>query len=488
MARKQTAPTTPAEWAGWLAGQGYAVVPLRPRLKEPSYGRGWQAAAIRDPAEVPVAVNLDGSPAFRADSNVGVLLGEPSGNLVDIDLDAIMAVRLGARMLPQTDCVFGRNKVGMTHRLWRATRHDKKFTEEVFHAYDRGKRGEKIIEVRYDGRQTMFPGSIHPDGDALIVSKFPLGTPASIDLATLRQEARILAATCLISAEWPEAGSGRRDEYAMALIGGLLWNDLPPDVVTRIIGQAAAFVGDEEFQKRTSTVERCRERIDNKENVTGFPTLEQDFGLPDFGQALKDCLRIKGRKPEPLPSQPRPAATPQPPRPAVRVQLIERPYRPFPVEALPPVLREMVRAVSASRNVDPGLAALPALAAAAAAIGGSHAITMNGDWIEPCVLWTASVCESGTRKTPAFDAALTWFRCRQTELAAERALAEQEDEAALAEWRAAGDDRGPRPARTAVDRVIWTSDGTIEGIVPIWWRICADCCTPPRRSTHGFSG
>jgi hypothetical protein len=45
---------------------------------------------------------------FNANDNVGILLGEPSGGLVDVDLDDQLAATLARRLLPATDRKHGR--------------------------------------------------------------------------------------------------------------------------------------------------------------------------------------------------------------------------------------------------------------------------------------------------------------------------------------------------------------------------------------------
>ena len=44
---------------------------------------------------------------FRRQCNVGILLGEPSGWLVNVDLDHPLAVEIADEFLPTTACVFG---------------------------------------------------------------------------------------------------------------------------------------------------------------------------------------------------------------------------------------------------------------------------------------------------------------------------------------------------------------------------------------------
>jgi 5S rRNA maturation endonuclease (ribonuclease M5) len=92
-----------------------------------------------------------------------------------------------------------------------------------------------------------------------------------------------------------------------------------------------------------------------------------------------------------------------------------REYQPFPAEAFPCFVRDFIEQGSEALNCDPAFIALPLLAAFAGAIGNSRRIILRRDWIEPCVLWAASVGDSGTLKSPAMDLALSALRNRHDE-------------------------------------------------------------------------
>lgn len=94
------------------------------------------------------------------------------------------------------------------------------------------------------------------------------------------------------------------------------------------------------------------------------------------------------------------------PQGAVRAPRRPDPYFPFPLAALPGPLARFVDEASRALGCDPAYVALPALAVCAGAIGNSRAIELRKGWVEPSVLWTAPVGESGTLKTPAFNVAL----------------------------------------------------------------------------------
>jgi hypothetical protein len=73
--------------------QGWAVVPLVKGEKRAS--TKWQSTTY-------------GAGDFKPDSGIAVKCGEPSGWLVDVDLDAMEAVTVAKLLLPQTGLVHGR--------------------------------------------------------------------------------------------------------------------------------------------------------------------------------------------------------------------------------------------------------------------------------------------------------------------------------------------------------------------------------------------
>lgn len=128
---------------------GWALIPIpcgekRPRLK------GWQALRLDGPG---LLAAFAGQP-----KNIGVLLGEPSGWLIDIDLDHKRAVELADQFLPGTPAVFGRPGKPRSHRIFRVT------APVATHKRMQAKLG-MIVELRSSGAQTVIPPSVHPSGE-----------------------------------------------------------------------------------------------------------------------------------------------------------------------------------------------------------------------------------------------------------------------------------------------------------------------------------
>ena len=139
-----------------LIDRGYAVVPLVPREKYPS-AKEWPTH--------------ESAPSdFKPDSNIGVILGERSDGLVDIDLDDPIAQQLADKHLPSTDAVTGRASAPRSHR-WYVCRGAKT------RKWSLPKHG-MIVELRSDGHQTAVGPSIHPSGEKYTELR---GEPATVD-------------------------------------------------------------------------------------------------------------------------------------------------------------------------------------------------------------------------------------------------------------------------------------------------------------------
>ena len=71
----------------------------------------------------------------------------------------------------------------------------------------------------------------------------------------------------------------------------------------------------------------------------------------------------------------------------------------YPVDALPVLLQDLVRAQAAASRVDEASVAVPVITALLGVIGNSVEVEVWPDWTEPMVAWTALVAPSGTMKS-----------------------------------------------------------------------------------------
>ena len=159
--------------------RGLFVVPI-PAGSKGCRLKGWQNLRLTD-ADLPSA--------FRAGSNVGVILGEPSGWLVDVDLDCDEAVELAEQFLPPTPAITGREGRPRSH-WWYVCENAK----TIQLADPRAEEKAATLELRSTGGQTVLGPSVHPDGSRYDVLE---GEPARVPYGLLEASVRALHAEIL---------------------------------------------------------------------------------------------------------------------------------------------------------------------------------------------------------------------------------------------------------------------------------------------------
>jgi hypothetical protein len=135
--------------------RGWAPIPIPWRDKNPGYV-GWQHLRVTPET---LGAHFNG-----VRQNIGVLLGEPSSWLVDIDLDCPEALVVAEFLLPDTGCIFGRSGNRDSHHLFVSKVATKKFVEP---GRPDGNEGAMLVELRSTGSYTLFPGSAHPTGQLI---------------------------------------------------------------------------------------------------------------------------------------------------------------------------------------------------------------------------------------------------------------------------------------------------------------------------------
>jgi len=155
--------------------RGFRVVPVPSRKKGPIHD-GWQNLRL---GFDDLHHHFNGSPG-----NLGILLGEPSGDLVDVDLDCPEAIELADEFLPPTHVVTGRPSAPGSHRWYLASGvKTKKHRDSVTR--------KMIVEVRSTGAQTLVGPSVHPSGEAYDHLD---GIPPTVDGDELVAQVEALAA------------------------------------------------------------------------------------------------------------------------------------------------------------------------------------------------------------------------------------------------------------------------------------------------------
>ncbi|NLG84125.1 MAG: hypothetical protein GX493_05875 [Firmicutes bacterium] len=266
---------------GYLA-RGWRVIPV-PLKEKGLTEQGWQKLRLTE-EDLPEHFG-------REPRNIGVLLGEPSGWLIDVDLDDPAAVKLAPRFLPETKAVFGHASKPASHWLYisRGAEYEKLVDPNL----DPNDKKATILEVRSTGRkggahQTIFPGSVHPSGEEIRWDSE--GDPAEVSREELLSACKKTAAAALLAKYWAKPGT--RQDAALALAGGLLSGGWTEDAAREFILAVAETAGDEEAAKRAETVRHTAEKLEDGDPTTGWPRLAELVGEKTVEKA-REWLGIK---------------------------------------------------------------------------------------------------------------------------------------------------------------------------------------------------
>lgn len=234
--------------------RGYSPIPLLPREKFTNE-KGWQKLNL-DEDEI--------NDRFSSNSNIGVLLGAPSNNLVDIDIDCEEGLLLH-HLLPSTGSTFGRSSKRCSHYLYHSNTKTQNFQDPV--AKKHGNEA-MLVEIRSTGAQTVFPGSVHESGEE-VTWDFD-GDPEEVNETNLINAVSTFASACLIARYWP---NGSRNEATLAVSGALLHSGWNESNTTQFVEAVIKASGDEESESRKKAIQSTINKYKSKANITGWPTL-----------------------------------------------------------------------------------------------------------------------------------------------------------------------------------------------------------------------
>ncbi|MFO7899770.1 MAG: bifunctional DNA primase/polymerase [Planctomycetota bacterium] len=143
---------TTLEHAKQYLACGWMPVPIPKGVKKPVLD-AWPKLRLAEP---------DLAEHFSNDCNIGLILGEPSNNLVDADLDCDEARELAPQYLPPTPAKTGRPSAIDSHWWYTANvPKTRQFRDPVTN--------EMIVELRSTGGQTVVGPSVHPSGEQYTV-------------------------------------------------------------------------------------------------------------------------------------------------------------------------------------------------------------------------------------------------------------------------------------------------------------------------------
>lgn len=262
----------------WLE-LGILTVPLFPRKKKPKAGKGWQNLRLEEETVDQFFVRGD---------NIGGLWGEPSGWIVDVDLDCKEAIAAADTLLVPT-FIYGRRTSPGSHYLYRC---------EGIATFKRQRfKGSMLLECRSTGSQSVLPPSIHPDGDRYEINNdVPFKT---LSRRELERRCNLVAAASMLAQQYPESGS--RHDFVHSATGSLLWEGWTPEATREFMGAVldAADHREDDRDQRERTIENTIEHFRQGDRISGWRTLSQWIEGQDL-KSLKAWITA-GRAGEPAP-------------------------------------------------------------------------------------------------------------------------------------------------------------------------------------------
>jgi len=265
-------------------------------------GSGWQGTTRAQAREAIKRIN--------GNTNLGVLLGEPSAGLVDVDLDCPEARALAPVLLPATPARHGRASLREAGHWWYVATD----AERTLKYADPTSRAT-LVELRSTGGQTVIPPSVYPDDTLGWKST---GAPARVGWADLRRAVAHLAAATLLARHYPAEGA--RHDASLALAGVLA--HLGEKRAAEILRAVARVAGDGEWRQRASAARTTLRRIARDEPVQRVPALKRSYppavvdrvcewlDVPDMAElAGENAPTSAASKPTTDPPLPRTAST-----------------------------------------------------------------------------------------------------------------------------------------------------------------------------------
>ena len=245
--------------------RGWSPIPVVYRDKRPDAGEGWGKLRLSEQS-APEYFN-------RQRQNIGVILGDASGGLVDIDLDCPEARDLAPHFLPDTDAIFGRSSHPKSHYLYCA---DGLQTAQI----KEPRTLKMLVELRSNSStdqpsQTVFPGSTHKEtGERIEWCRD--GAPAKIDSDELLGAVHRLAAATILARTFP--ADGGRHYATLALVGVLIRSGWTQAATVEFARNVRDVVGADPKKALAQMARDAGKRLAADKTLYGLPTLVEAFG------------------------------------------------------------------------------------------------------------------------------------------------------------------------------------------------------------------
>jgi Bifunctional DNA primase/polymerase, N-terminal len=213
---------------------GFSSIPIPYQSKTPLI-KGWNKLTV-------TADNLE-TYFDGTETNIAIWTGKPSGGLVDINIDDPAALKFAAYFLPQTNCIFGHKSKPRSHWVYRVPN-----PKAVAKFIGDG----MILEIRGNNRCTVFPGSIHANGEPIEFDNPDNYEPSTSTWRQLKRVASKIAIATELGKFWLPGNRHELTLYTSAMLVRLGWRSAE---VSDLIRAIATEANDEELQDRLTAVE-----------------------------------------------------------------------------------------------------------------------------------------------------------------------------------------------------------------------------------------
>ena len=236
---------------------------------------------------------------FSPVGNVGLALGERSGNLIDIDFHWWEAADMAFDRLEGLP-IFGRKSSPICHRLARGKLPSGlvqfRIPNKATHLFDA--ESSVVLELKGDGHQTTVPPSIHPSGEYLEwwpesfapkrADKIP-----DLNVQELIEDAGLFAALAVITRAY-SSSSKNRDDVCTAIAATFLRLGFETDETDDFVVKAAFDSGEEEWRECYSYADATLARLKAGEDIGGISALCDLLGIEPMADTLREWLCLGG--------------------------------------------------------------------------------------------------------------------------------------------------------------------------------------------------
>lgn len=371
---------SPPEAARTYIERGYAPIVVAAGQKRPT-GNNWQK-------QYPFTGDV--ARVFAANTNIGILLGAPSGGIVDVDIDSQLAKRL-THLLPMTEMVHGRDGNAGSHYWYQVDGTVPPTTQ-----FKNPVTGEMLIELRSTGAQTVVPPSCYTannDAEAplsqLTWEKF--GKPANVTAERLLKSVATVAAVTAIAAVWNRDGT--RHTAALALSGMLLQGGVGADEARALMEAICVASGDDEIADRLAALDSTAERVASGDTSIGATTLAEIVD-PKIVAAVQKWLGLK-------PASSNPPYEWDLPIPMDEVRTPE-----IPASLLPGIYGEFAHDLADAAELPEAMTVMATLGVLSAVCAKHFVVSPNPDWNEPVNLFILQALPPANLKSMVLKSAI----------------------------------------------------------------------------------